>query len=202
MPLQNRVLPTGEIIAQTARGSFMGNRGILHDDQQRLGKSRWKHKAWIICLLDFKNRHRDVMTPNTYTELFFHDEAVALCAGHRPCAECQRQRFTLFCDHWEKAFGKRVKAGEMDNILHPARVISHSRKQVTTLLPIEDTPNGAFISLEGKPTLRWGNKLHPWSFDGYANGVNIAANKTVEMLTPMPIAKILASGFKPELARL
>lgn len=32
MPLQNRVTPTGEIVATTARGTFMGNRGILHDE--------------------------------------------------------------------------------------------------------------------------------------------------------------------------
>lgn len=28
------------------------------------------------------------MSPGLYTELFFLDEAVALAAGHRPCAEC------------------------------------------------------------------------------------------------------------------
>jgi hypothetical protein len=38
MPLQNRVTPTSEIIADVARGTLMGNRGILHDAGRRLGR--------------------------------------------------------------------------------------------------------------------------------------------------------------------
>ncbi|MEO6299829.1 MAG: hypothetical protein ABIO62_09385, partial [Paracoccaceae bacterium] len=88
MPLQNRVMPSGEIVADAAKGMFMGNRGCLHDDQQRL-KVPWRLKAWITCVLVFKDRNRVVMRPGHYTELFFLDEAVALAAGHRPCAECR-----------------------------------------------------------------------------------------------------------------
>jgi hypothetical protein len=37
MPLQNRVMPSGEIISDPSRAArFMGNRGILHDDERRL----------------------------------------------------------------------------------------------------------------------------------------------------------------------
>ena len=42
LPLQNRVVPRGEIVAVKARGLFMGNRGVLHDDRQILGAARWK----------------------------------------------------------------------------------------------------------------------------------------------------------------
>ena len=92
MPLQNRVLPTGEIVSHTSKaGLFMGNRGILHDASRTLGKSRWKHKNWIICVTEFKGRERTPMTNGTYTELFFLDDAVALAAGHRPCGECRRK---------------------------------------------------------------------------------------------------------------
>ena len=55
MPLQNRVQATGDIIAHPARGMFMGNRGILHDTNQRLGTACWRHKAWVTCVL----RHKD-----------------------------------------------------------------------------------------------------------------------------------------------
>ena len=96
MPRQNRVLPTGEIIAHPARGRFMGNRGILHDASGHLGRSRWKLMGWVTCVLDFKGRQRTVMSPGTYTELFFHDEAVALAAGHRPCAECRRADYRAY----------------------------------------------------------------------------------------------------------
>ncbi len=73
MRLQNRVLATGEIVADPARGMFMGNRGILHDDRKKLGRKRWQHKAWVTCVLKHKDWHRAVMTPNCYTELFFLD---------------------------------------------------------------------------------------------------------------------------------
>ncbi|MFW5655779.1 MAG: hypothetical protein ACOCYW_09095, partial [Roseicyclus sp.] len=74
----------------------MVNRGILHDDERRLGTARWRHKAWICCLLSFKGRRRIPMSRGRYTELFFLDEAVALAAGHRPCAECRRADYNRF----------------------------------------------------------------------------------------------------------
>ena len=37
MALQNRVTPFGTIEADSARGDFMGNRGILHGDTKELG---------------------------------------------------------------------------------------------------------------------------------------------------------------------
>jgi hypothetical protein len=73
----------------------MGNRGRLHDDGGVIWRS-YQGKRWIICLLEFKDRRRAVMTPGQYTELFFLDEATAFAAGHRPCAECQRDRFEMF----------------------------------------------------------------------------------------------------------
>ena len=90
MPLQNRVTPMGDIIADAARGTLMGNRGILHNASRQLGAARWRHRSWICCRLSFKNRRRQVMAPGRYTELFFLDEATALAAGHRPCCECRR----------------------------------------------------------------------------------------------------------------
>jgi hypothetical protein len=40
---QNRVTPFGQFEATPARGLLMGNRGILHDDQGRLGPAHWRH---------------------------------------------------------------------------------------------------------------------------------------------------------------
>jgi len=90
VPLQNRVLPTGEIAAIPARGTLTGNRGIIHRDDKTLGTSRWSHHAWICCTLDWQGRKRPVMTGRNWTELFFLDESVAFAAGHRPCGYCRR----------------------------------------------------------------------------------------------------------------
>jgi hypothetical protein len=97
VPLRNRVAPSGEILATAARGTFMGNRGILHDENRRIVRQS-RSDAWLICLLDFRGRRRQVMSPGTYTELFFLDEAVALAAGHRPCGECRRTHHRAFID--------------------------------------------------------------------------------------------------------
>ena len=95
MPRQNRVTPFGEIVAKPERGTMIGNRGILHDAEGRIRRS-WQLRRWILCLLGFKGRHRAVMTPNRYTELFFLDEAAGLADGHRPCADCRRAQFSAF----------------------------------------------------------------------------------------------------------
>ncbi|HEV2353312.1 MAG TPA: hypothetical protein VGR89_03670 [Puia sp.] len=97
--LQNRVDPRGSLIKTTARGAWMGNRGVIHDGQRNIIRP-WKLKAWLTCQLVFKDRHRQVMAPDRYTELFFLDEATAFSAGHRPCAECRRSAFNRFKMAW------------------------------------------------------------------------------------------------------
>ena len=104
MPLQNRVDPHGAIFRSPARGTFMGNRGALHNDRQEIVRP-FKVERWIACVLEFKGRQRTVMAPGRYTELFFLDEAVALAAGHRPCAECRRDRFNAFRKAWMRRDG-------------------------------------------------------------------------------------------------
>jgi hypothetical protein len=90
-PLQNRVTPSGDLIATAARGTLMGNRGRLHEPCRRIVRRvAGGYRAWVTCRLKFRGRHRTVMAPNRYTELFFLDEATALAAGHRPCGECRR----------------------------------------------------------------------------------------------------------------
>ena len=92
MSLQNRVDPWGALNAFSARGAWLGNRGILHNEHQQV-VVQWRGKAWITCLLDFKGRANTVFAPGAYSQLFFLDEASAFAAGHRPCAECRRHRF-------------------------------------------------------------------------------------------------------------
>ncbi|HEY6026440.1 MAG TPA: hypothetical protein VIV09_06025, partial [Pseudolabrys sp.] len=91
MTLPNRVSPLGELFATPARGTLMGNRGgRIHTDDKRLTTRRWASRQWICCVLQFKNRQRDVWG-RYYTELFFLDEVTAFAAGHRPCFECRRR---------------------------------------------------------------------------------------------------------------
>src|SRR5574341_421301 len=132
MPRQNRVTPFGEIIITPARGTLMGNRGCLHDAHQQIIRL-YQGKRWIICQLQCKGRHREVMTPGQYTELFFLDEATALAAGHRPCAECSRSRFEKFRTLWAQAnpdlvHGSKPLASVIDQVLHQERINAVQQK--------------------------------------------------------------------------
>ena len=73
-----------------SRTVFRNRGGRFHTDEQTLTQRRWVSRTWICCVLEFKNRHRDVWG-RSYTELFFLDEVTALAAGHRPCFECRRK---------------------------------------------------------------------------------------------------------------
>lgn len=201
-PLQNRVTPSGDIIRHSARGLFMGNRGCLHDGVQTLGTARWRSRLWIICRTSFKDRRRPVMAPGRYTELFFLDEAVALAAGHRPCAECRREDYRRFTAAW--AEGNRVsppKAGEMDRMLHDLRVDAATRAQQTFQADIGRLPDGVFIRLGAArvPKLLLGTRAYP--FEGYGYGPPVARpdKETVEVMTPRPTVATLSAGYRPTL---
>jgi hypothetical protein len=178
----------------------MGNRGILHDENGVLGPARWRHKNWVTCLLSFKNRHRTIMAPGRYTELFFLDEAVALAAGHRPCAECRRADFKRFAEAWRVAHNlpNTPRAGEIDEVLHPARV-KRTRQQVQTSAEASSLPYGTFISLPAEPDTAWlvrGVRLHRWTHEGYIEQRTLFTG-IVTVLTPEPIVRLLASGYEP-----
>ena len=116
MPLQNRVTPTGDIIATPHRGMFTGNRGIIHDPATKtLLKKRWSSPAWITCVCEFRGWRRKVMGGRSWTELFFLDEATAFAAGHRPCFFCRRDDANRFRAAWEEGNGvKSIRAREID----------------------------------------------------------------------------------------
>lgn len=202
MPLQNRVTPFAEIVADPARGRLMGNRGILHDQSKRLGRSRWRHKSWIICLLAFRGRHEEVMAPRRYTQLFFLDEAVALAAGHRPCAECRRAAYQSFAWAFSQALPGDVeppRARGIDAVLHRARVDPRSR-QVRHRASLEGLPDGAFVLLERQPERAWlvlGGHLFPWAAAGYQAPIPRPGGVEVEVLTPTPTIAVLRAGYRP-----
>lgn len=209
MPLQNRVTPEGEIVASTARGTVLGNRGgCLHRPDKSLGKRRWVSKAWIACRLEFKGRRREVMSPGKYTELFFVDEATALAAGHRPCFECRRadaERFAeIFARVWEQTESDwplemargRAKADAMDTVLHGERLTKDGGKRVFEA-QVGCLPDGTFVRHEGKPAMIWRGGILPWSLEGYAGDRQEFLAKTVSVLTPRSIVAVILGGYVP-----
>src|SRR5262245_9487062 len=120
MPLQNRVTPFGDLVAVEARGLLMGNRGRLHDGHRRIVRFA-QGRRWIACLTSFRGRRRTVMSADSYTELFFLDEAVALAAGHRPCAECRRDDYQRFQAAWARAVSGDTSADAIDRVIDADR---------------------------------------------------------------------------------
>ena len=199
MPLQNRVTPTGEIVADPARGILMGNRGCLHTPEGKLGAARWRSKLWICCSLDYKNVRRDPMPPGRWTALFFLDEATAFAAGHRPCAYCRREAFTAYADAWRigRRQTRRPRAAEMDAVLHEQRVDPMRRRQRTHPALFGSLPDGAMVRFRNRPALVLGECVLPWSFAGYGRPVALARSATVELLTPPASVAALARGYRP-----
>jgi len=196
MPLQNRVLPTGDIIAHPARGLLMGNRGILHDENQRLLKRRWQHTHWVTCLTEFKDRKRPLMAAGNYTELFFLDEAVSLAAGHRPCAECRRSAYMRFRTRFDMANGTSTLAA-LDKMLHRDRV-TRKREQVRFDALLETLPDGVMVLYRKHPHLVFKDAVLRYSPDGYTESL-LRPEGMVTVLTPRSTVATLALGYEPVL---
>jgi hypothetical protein len=198
MPLQNRVLPTGEIVAIPERGMFVGNRGIIHDPATRtIMKRRWSTHAWIACVLEFRGRRRKVWQRQSWTELFFLDEATSLAAGHRPCFYCRREDAKRFRTAWEKGNRKSdILAPDMDAVLHQERLASGKRLHPLSM-PIEKLPNGAMVQAGEESFLIASGKALLWSPSGYRN-VNDEI-RDAKLLTPPSIVRAFAAGYRPQL---
>ncbi len=199
MPRQNRVNPFGQLIATESRGTLMGNCGCLHDDQGRIRRA-FAVRRWIICRLEFRGRNRVVMSPGRYTELFFLDEATALAAGHRPCAECQHERYLLFRDIWTAANPGLIPdssraADDIDAVLHAER-LDERRGKRTWLAPLADLPPGVMVAdPQGAAHLVLERRLVRWEPGGYVGSVPWPARGGVEVLTPPSIVRAIAKGY-------
>ena len=197
MTLQNRVRPTGEIVAEDWRGDWTGNRGILHDAEQRLGKARWKHPHWVTCRLSFKGRKREVMRPGRYyTELFFFDEPCALAAGHRPCGECRREDYLRFRAAWDRVHGPADGFAAIDRALHAQRVDSRTRQQIRHQADPAGLPDGTMILAGGEAALIWGGALRVWTPAGYLPPRPLPRH-AVTVCTPAPVVAVLHAGYRP-----
>jgi hypothetical protein len=222
MPLENRVSPFGDLFATPSRGTLMGNRGgRIHTDDQKLTRRRWASRQWICCVLDFKNRQRDVWG-RYYTELFFLDEVTAFAAGHRPCFECRRkdaERFALLFrdatatsvhsrasgnpalgprfrgDERDGTSSRRISAPDMDEVLHRERLDGRAKR--THRMPADTLPDGAMIAIDGESYALRGDTMLPWRAEGYGKAEPRLRGVDVDVLTPPSIVTVLKRGYAP-----
>jgi hypothetical protein len=214
MPLQNRVTPTGEIVAVAQRGMFTGNRGIIHDPETKtLLRRHWSNPAWLVCLCNFRGRRRAVMTTRSWTELFFLDEATALAAGHRPCFYCRREDAGRFRDAWVRGNGgARASAKQIDATLHRERLDGRTKRLHPLPCAIEALPDGTMLQARASEKTSGADHLGAsddgtnsylmlrgrawlWSFDGYRL-INESLRDAM-LLTPPSTLRALRAGYRP-----
>jgi hypothetical protein len=196
MPRQNRVTPFGHIVALNGRGLLMGNRGVLHDAGRRIVRYA-QGRRWIACRTEFRGRRRTLMRPGCYTELFFLDDAAALAAGHRPCAECRHADYLRFRAAWAACHaGQAVSAERIDFILHLDRLVRPAIKR-TYVDDIRVLPNGSYIGRDGRAWLVWDEALLAWSAGRYTERRPRPRRGDATVLTPRAIVRTIGAGYLP-----
>ena len=202
MPLQNRVTPLGELVADPARGLVYGNRGCLHDETGRI-RRRFNGKRWIACRLEFRGWQRSpLLQLGRFTELFFLDEATAFAAGHRPCALCRREDFVRFVEVWGELHPGQVGADAIDAQLHAERVAPGTRAQLHHDAALDELPDGAFVLQRGVPHLVLGSELLSWTAAGYMARRARPARQQGTLITPPSLVAVLGAGWQERLVPL
>jgi hypothetical protein len=205
-PRRNRVDPWGDLHAVPERGMFTGNRGCLVDDTGRVVRHHHS-RLWIVCRTSFRDWRHPLAAPRRWTPIFFLDDAVALAAGHRPCATCRRPDHLAYRDAVTVADGAStpVLAAELDVRLHHER---HRRgrgleragdRLVWTADDGAELPDGTVVvDAAGASRLVVGDRALAFSFGGWRDAVDRPDGSTT-VLTPPTSVAALRHGFVPTL---
>ena len=190
---RNRVTPLGDIVAIPLRGAWLGNRGHAAP-RHRDGPLTRRNERGSPARCEYKDWRLPQWAPHHYTILFFHDEAVALAAGHRPCALCRRAAY--------RAFRAALSAGatppsakELDRALHAERLVAGTRRRRLHRRDWSDLPDGAFVLVDQRPSLVLGPALIDWTVRGYAGLRPRPTRGDAEVITPPLTLGALDAGY-------
>lgn len=191
---RNRVTPLGEVEAFPLRGAFTGNRGRLHEGHRIVRFHAGD--LWIICALRFRDRWHEQWLPRHFTWLFFHDEAVALAAGHRPCGECRHASYVAYRDAWASTTATTPSAGDMNRQLHHERLVRGTHRRRLHRLPWPGLPDGTFVlGDDGAPHLVLADALVAWTPSGYGPHRPRPRAGTARAITPPASVAVLRAGY-------
>jgi hypothetical protein len=200
----NRVDPWGDLHATSARGMFTGNRGCLVDDDGAIVRHHRSSSLWITCLTEFRGHRHPLAAPHRWTPLFFLDEAVALAAGHRPCACCRRGDYPAYRDA-VAAGGAPPPAAELDRRLSAERLrrgrgFSRAGDRPLWSAPIAALPAGTVVVDDvRRPCLVLAGTLQAFSFEGWLEPRPRPTSGLIDVLTPPTSTAALAAGYHPPL---
>lgn len=204
MPRRNRVDPWGDVHADAARGLFTGNRGCLVDDHG--GVVRHHGSAlWIVCRTSFRGWRHPLAAPRRWTPIFFLDDAVALAAGHRPCATCRRADYIGYRDAVgsELDVAAPLLAKELDVRLvaerhRRGRGLQRAGDRLTWLADAGELPDGVVVLVDGAARLLVGRRSWAFGFGRWHDAARRPAGD-VTVLTPPTSVAALRGGFTPTL---
>jgi hypothetical protein len=206
MPRRNRVDPWGNLQAVADRGRFTGNRGCVVDDVEQVVR----HHAgtlWIICVLQYRDHRSPLAAPRRWTPLFFLDDAVALAAGHRPCAQCRREDYRDYRNAVSASLGlpAPLRSTELDARLNAERLrrgrgLDRAGDRITWQALFPALPDGTVIVRDGRPQLVRGDLLRPFTFAGWGPPSARPTIGIATVLTPPTSFAALAFGFEPSLS--
>jgi hypothetical protein len=185
------VTPAGDLVLRTRRSAhWIGNRGCLHrgDDVVR----EWNGRRWITCTMAFRGWRAPYFEPGRWTLLFFDDEAVALAAGHRPCALCRRADYRRY----QAAWGGRPSADQLDLVLHRDRLDGRTKRVHECAW--RELPAGAFVVIDDCAHLVQSDRLVPWTASGgYGESRSRPTKGNATVLTPAANVAVLRAGYVP-----
>ena len=198
MTRRNRVDPWGDLHAVAARGLLTGNRGSLVDDSGAIVRHHRSSTLWITCVIEFGDHRQPLADPHRWTPIFFLDEAVALAAGHRPCAYCRRADHHAYRDAIDDAPRSAV---ELDRRLASERLrrgrgLSRAADRPLYRASAESLPDGTVVVDDDRqPCLLTDGMLRRFAFDGWSAAT--PAPPVVDVLTPPTSVAALAGGYRP-----
>jgi hypothetical protein len=208
-PRRNRVDPWGDLHAAPERGLFTGNRGRLMDADRRLARHH-DGDLWITCVLALPGRRRvqPLDAPGRWTPLFFLDDAVALAAGHRPCAFCRRADYVAYRDALTigldlpkpitaPAINRRLAAER----LAPGRGLERAGDRKPWAASSSELPTGTVVvAPAGDARLVTADRTWRFTFGGWTDPQpRDALPAVVDVLTPPTSVVALAHDFSPTL---
>jgi hypothetical protein len=204
MPRRNRIDPWGDLHAVAPRGLFTGNRGCVVDDHEKVVRHHGS-SLWIICLTRFRDWKFPLARPRRWTPLFFLDEAVALAAGHRPCATCRGAEYAAYRDAVTRAVGSPVPllAWQLNDRLHaerhrPGRGLDRARDRILWTAKYAELPDGTIVAAsDGGAQLIAGDRLLRFSFEGWGHATARPATGDAQVLTPPTSVSALQQGYQP-----
>jgi hypothetical protein len=153
--------------------------------------------------LSFRDWRHPLDQPHIWTPLFFLDDAVALAAGHRPCATCRRADYVAYRDA-VAGDGPPPKAVDLDRRLAAERLrrgrgFARKHDRVLWQADVDTLPAGTVIlDVTGRPGLLGAGGAQPFDFSGWGAPVARPVGP-VDVLTPPTSVRALAGGFRPVL---